>query len=191
MSSRLGLSDLPPRYSLLEGLPAVFHEDDFLPRFVGGFDAVLSPVHAATDDLDAYLDPRLAPPDFLEWLGRWLGLEVNRRWPIQRRREFVAQAVDVYRWRGTTEGIERAVELYTGHTPEVTDSGGVSASNQPQGDLPGSRGPVVKVVVRTPDASIDANLVDRIVAEVKPAHVSHEVQIVRPRAKKAAKKAPS
>jgi phage tail-like protein len=62
---------------------------------VDGFDTVLAPVHAAIDDLDAYLDPALTPPDFLEWLGGWLGLVVDRRWPIRRRREFVAKAVGV------------------------------------------------------------------------------------------------
>jgi phage tail-like protein len=176
--ARRAVDDLQARHSLLRAIPSVYRDEEFLGRLVEGFDTVLAPVHAVVDDLDAYVDPRTAPPDFLEWVGSWMGLTVNRRWPIQRRREFVARALSVYRWRGTTRGIEEAVELYTGIRPQVTDTGGVSASPDPLGSLPGRASPRVDVVVHTAGASIDADLVDRIVADVKPVHVAHSVRIV-------------
>jgi phage tail-like protein len=178
VSARRGVPSLGPRYSLLEGLPALFHGDAFIVGLVGGFDEVLAPMQATVDDLDAYVDPHLCPPDFLEWLGGWMGLAVDRRWPIQRRRELVARAFDVYRWRGTRRGIEEAVELYTGIVPDVEESGGVSTSPSPLGPFPGSRERFVHVRLHTSDATIDAAVVSRIVADVKPAHVPHRVEVV-------------
>jgi phage tail-like protein len=180
---RRATDGMPARYSLAGAIPALYHDDEFFMNLVAGFDAVVAPVQAVVDDLDAHIDPLTAPPDLLEWVGTWMGLTVNRRWPVQRRREFVARALSVYLWRGTRRGIEEAVELYTGTRPEVTDSGGVSASPEPLGELPGAVRREVRVVVRTTDPTIDADLVDRIVADVKPAHVHHVVEVTRSRAR--------
>jgi phage tail-like protein len=185
--ARLGLygeDRLETRYPLIDGLPAVYRGDDFMMRFIAGFDDVLASVHAAVDDLDGYLDPALTPPDFLEWLGGWLGLVVDRSWPIRRRREFVAKAFSVYRWRGTARGIAEAVELYTGVRPEVEDSGAVEAGPEPLGQIPGSDPAEVVVRVRSGTGQIDPNIIDRIVSEVKPAHVRHRVEVVRARGKR-------
>lgn len=175
---RRAIAGMDARYPLLGAIPALYHADEFMVNLLRGFDTVLAPVQAVVDDLDAHIDPMTAPPDLLEWMGGWLGLTINRRWPVHRRREFVARAVSVYLWRGTRRGIEEAVELYTGTRPEVTDSGGVSASPEPLGDLPGNPDREVRVVVRTSDRAIDAALVDRIVADVKPAHVRHTTEVV-------------
>jgi phage tail-like protein len=179
--ARRATDGIEARYSLAGAIPGLYHDDEFFMNLVDAFDMVLAPIQAVVDDLDAYIDPLTAPPDLLEWVGSWMGLTVNRRWPVQRRREFVARALSVYLWRGTRRGIEEAVELYTGSRPEVTDSGGVSASPEPLGPMPGSARREVVVVVRTKDPSIDADLVDRIVADVKPAHVHHRVEVRRSR----------
>lgn len=167
------------RYSLLDGLPRIYREDDFLVRFVGGFDDVLAPVHATVDDLDAYLDMAVCPPNYLPWLASWLGLEVDERWPTSRRRRFVREAVEVYRWRGTAYGIELAVELYTGASATVTDSGGLAVEDLPGGEPPGSPELSLEVTVRTTDAAVTEEVVDRIVQHVKPVHVPHTIHIRR------------
>lgn len=178
MTDRRSIADLPARYSLLEGLPAVYHGDVFLRGLVDGLDTVLAPVHAAVEDLAAYVDPALCPSDFLAWLGGWLGLVDNTRWPIQRRQVFVARAMDVYRWRGTRTGIEQAVELYTGTVPTIEENGGTWSSDYTDDPIPGDPVPRLRVTVRTSDRSIEEALVDRIVADVKPAHVPHTVAVV-------------
>src|SRR4029453_7641000 len=66
-----GLATPPP---IGEHLPALFQEDEFAQRFVGALDEVLAPVFAVLDCLDAYLDPWLAPPDFVDWLADWVAL---------------------------------------------------------------------------------------------------------------------
>ena len=177
MSDRRSIPELAPRYSLMEGVPAIFRDDDFFCRFVAGLDTVLAPTHAAIDDLAAYVDPALCPADFLSWLGGWLGLVVNERWPIQRRRVFVDRAMEVYRWRGTRRGIEQAVELYTGAVPVVQENGGTWTSDYTDDPVPGDLLPRLHVTVRTSDRRIEEALIDRIVADVKPAHVPHTVAV--------------
>ena len=176
MSDRRSLPDLEARCSLLEGVPAILAADPFFRSLVTGLDTVLAPTHAAVDDLAAYVDPGLCPPDFLAWVGGWLGLVVNDRWPIHRRRVFVSRAVEVYRWRGTRTGIEQAVELYTGVVPLVEDNGGTWTSDYTDDPVGGEPGPWLHVTIRTADRRIDEAVVDRIVADVKPAHVPHTVE---------------
>ncbi|MGZ4674821.1 MAG: phage tail protein, partial [Ilumatobacteraceae bacterium] len=71
-------------------LPGIYHSDEFTNQFTGGFDDVLAPVSATLDCLDAYVDPWLAPEDFLEWLAGWVGVVIDEGWPIERSRAFIA-----------------------------------------------------------------------------------------------------
>jgi phage tail-like protein len=187
---RGGVEDLASPQSLAVGLPGAFFGNDFTVGLVQAFDDVLAPVFATLDDFDAYLDPRYAPEDFLRWLAGWLGFPVDERWPAERLRAHLADAVEALLWRGTVRGVAAAVRAYTGRQPRVTDSGGVASSARPLGDLPGEPRPRLLVEVtdtgtgagkgRATDAgAVDPAVVDRIVAEVKPAHVRHEVVVTR------------
>ncbi len=176
--SRRALDDLPTGAPLIDGMPALFRDDEMLMGMLEGFDEVLAPIHAVVRDLDAYFDPALCPTDFLEWLATWLGVELNARWPLQRRRELLRRAVEVHRMRGTAWGVSNAVELYTGTEPEVTENGAAAGSAAPGGDLPGQRQLGLSVTVTTNDSRIDPEVVDRIVAATKPAHVPHTVSVV-------------
>lgn len=73
------LPDLPSPVPLLHRLPGVLQEDDFLQRFLGAFDSGFAPVVATLDSLHAYVDPHLAPADFLDWLSGWVGVVDVRR----------------------------------------------------------------------------------------------------------------
>ena len=73
-------------------LPMLYQDDDFALRFTSALDEVLAPALWALDDLDAYVDPGLAPPDFLEWLAAWLGIDLDQTWPEERRRTMLAGA---------------------------------------------------------------------------------------------------
>lgn len=178
--TRLAIDGLSTGAPLLDGLPAVFHEDDLLGRMLEGYDEVLAPIHAVVRDLDAYFDPAICPTDFLEWLATWLGVELNARWPLQRRRELLRRAVEVHRMRGTAWGVSNAVELYTGIEPEIAENGAAVASAAPGGDLPGQRRLGLSVTVTTSSPDIEVDVVDRIVAATKPAHVPHQVSVVNP-----------
>lgn len=171
-------------------LPGLYHDDDLAQRFTSALDVVLAPVLATLDSSDAYVDPRLAPLDFVEWLAEWVGVELDASWPEERQRTLVARAADLYSWRGTVRGVTEAVAIYTGVEPEISETGGTAwtGTPPPAGALPGSPSGLLLVRVRVaPDEPIDAGRLDRLVGAAKPAHIAHRVEIIedermRPRA---------
>ncbi len=167
-------------HPLGDTLPALFQEDAFTQRFVSAFDAALAPIFATLDNLPAYLDPWLAPADFLEWLGSWFGLALDDAWSVERRRAVLANAFEFYRMRGTTRGLKAQVEIFTGGTAEIIDTGGVSTSTTAGEALPGSPNFALMVRVAVDDPStINTTKLDALVAAAKPAHVTHKVQVVK------------
>ncbi len=170
-------------YPLITLLPAIYQEEDpFVGRFTAGLDDVLAPVISTLDNLDAYVDPLLAPEDFLSWLAGWVGVTVNDNAPVGQHRATVARAAELHRLRGTVTGLRTALELLTGGDVDVTDSGGVAGSHQPGTAAPGDPRPWVRVAV-----AVDADLgwepdalraaVEAAVVAAKPAHVQHLVEV--------------
>ena len=139
MSARSLLPGLQSPHPLGRQLPALYQDDGFAQRLTAAFDEALAPVLYVLDSLEAYFDPRLAPDDFLAWLGRWLGLAFDETWPLERRRTFVARAVELYRRRGTLSGLAEELELSTGIAPELSESGGTTWSQTPGASTTGSR----------------------------------------------------
>ncbi|HEY3263330.1 MAG TPA: phage tail protein [Pseudonocardiaceae bacterium] len=175
-SSVLGLPVALPLGSLL---PSIYQSDDeFIMRFMSGLDEVLAPVLSTLDCLTSYVDPRLAPADFLDWLANWVGLEITfGDTDLARMRLAVAEAVRLYRLRGTPAGLREHLELITGGLVEIADSGGVVASGTPDTPLPGEDTP--RLAIRVTGASDAlAPLVDAVVRASKPAHVRHVVEVV-------------
>jgi len=170
-------------------LPAIYQEDDFTQRFVTALDEVVAPLFSTLDNLDAYLDPHLAPDDFVTWLGTWVGAALDETWDLDRRRAVVASAVDLYRLRGTAASLAAQVEIQTGGTVEIIENGGTAWSVDPGGELPGSAGPAMIVRVSVADPrSVDTARLEALIATAKPAHVAHRLEIVAsgsgPRARK-------
>jgi phage tail-like protein len=166
-------------------LPGVYAEDDLLQRFVSAFDEVLAPVFGVLDCFDAYLDPALAPADFVDWLAHWVALSselepaLADEWSPDRRRTLVARAVDLHRWRGTRRGLVMLLEAVTGGQVEVVDSGGCTASPVSGGALPGAERPGLTVRVRVADPStVDLVRLEALVALNKPAHLPHTLEVV-------------
>ncbi|GLZ39462.1 phage tail protein [Actinokineospora sp. NBRC 105648] len=170
-----GLATAAP---LLAMLPAVYQEDPFTERFIAGFDDVLAPIMSTLDCIVDYLDPALAPEDFLDWLAGWVGIELDDGWPVERRRAVVGTAVEMYRMRGTVAGLRANLEVLTGGTAEIADSGGTAWSHDPEAPLPGDAYPRLAVRVRVADpAAAPRDLVENVVAAAKPAHVVHRVEV--------------
>ena len=174
---RGAVDGLQPPESLAAGLPGAFIGNDFTRGLIGAFDEMLAPVFASLDDFDAYLDPRYAPEDFLRWLTGWVGFPLDERWSAEQLRAHVADAMEAVLWRGTVRGVAAAVRAYTGEQPEVVDTGGVTSSARPLGPLPGEARPRLLVRVRR-RGRLDPDVLDRLVSDVKPAHVPHEIVIV-------------
>ena len=165
-------------------LPAMLQDDPFLQRFTGGLDDVLVPVLATLDSLHGYVDPVLAPEDFLGWLAGWVGLELDPRWPVEVRRSLLRRAAMVQDARGTAAGLRDELALLTGCPVEVCEPGGVTCSAESGAALPGCEGPAA-VVVRVHDAPDDLRdpagearaRLDRAVRAAVPAHLPVTVEV--------------
>jgi phage tail-like protein len=173
------VDDLPSPYAFGTLLPSIYQEDDLALRFVSAFDVVLSSAVSTIDNIAAYFDPSTAPADLVEYLAGWVGVELDETWSDASRRELVSRAVELFRIRGTGEGLRANVAIYTGGEPEIEESGGCVASETADGEFPGSDHPSLVVRVRIPNGStIDVSRVDRLVAAAKPAHIPHRVEVI-------------
>jgi phage tail-like protein len=154
-------------------------EDDFLWRLCEGFDGVLVPVIVSLETLDALVDPQLAPDDFLGWLGGWVALRDRTDWPQDGWRRLIAEAIGLYRRRGTPDALRRLVELYTGARVTVVETGGCV---DPPGPVPAAGPPSLVVRIagarRGADDAAFARGVDAVVTIAKPLHVPHRVEWV-------------
>ncbi|MGY2746740.1 phage tail protein I [Pseudarthrobacter sp. O4] len=162
-------------------LPAVLQEDAFLQRFLLAFDDALAPVFTTLDGLASYLDPRLAPEDFLDWLAEWVGVRLDESWSAARRRDVVAHAATIHRRRGTVPGLADAVKLAVGGVVdvEVADSGGAAWSSSPGAELPGRADAMLHIrVSAAAREDVDLRRLEGIINSVKPAHVPHTLEIV-------------
>lgn len=169
---------LPSPHPIGAMLPAVYLEDDFVQRFTAGLDEVLAPVIATLDCLEAYLDPRLAPQDFVEWLAGWTGLPSTGGLAPDRRRALTRRAPDLLRRRGTTAGLRELLTHVLDDDANVTveeTGGGVTYSSVPGSAQVQATRPVLTVCVSTSDPSRIA-AVDAIVESFKPVHVAHRVE---------------
>jgi phage tail-like protein len=164
-------------HPLIEGLPGLYQDDDLSRRWLSALDDVLAPVFLSLESMPGYLDPALTPEDFLDWLAGWVGVLLDENWPVERRRTFVAQASDLYRLRGTVEGLREHVRIFTGGEVEVAESGAVAWSASSGGQVPGSPGYSVRVRVSGAPDAVDADRLESLVATAKPAHVVHEVEV--------------
>ncbi|HLX50564.1 MAG TPA: phage tail protein [Streptosporangiaceae bacterium] len=166
-------------YPLHTLMPAVYQEDSFTPRFTAAIDEVLAPIVSTLDCLGAYLDPMLAPDDFLRWVSSWFGEVIDENWPPQRRRRFVLEAVEIFRTRGTVAGLIKELELATGGRAEIAESGAVSWSLKPGAELPGEDVPRLAVRIVVDDVStVNQTALDALIRAAKPAHIVHRLEVL-------------
>jgi phage tail-like protein len=176
---REAVQELPSAYPIGAQLPAVYLEDEFTQRLTDALDTVLAPVFAVLDCFAMYLDPRLAPPDFLDWLSEWVALRLDEGWTPAQRRTLVTHAVQLHRWRGTAHGLSTITRLLTGGQVEIADSGGVTVSETHSSTLPGSSPAQAIVRVKVPDPDkVDLRRLKSAVIETIPAHVAVRVEVL-------------
>ena len=163
---------------LIDSLPGIYQEDEIVRLLTGVFDDALAPVLSTIDNVPAYLDPALAPDDFLDWLAGWVGILPDETWPVERRRALVALAVQLYRKRGTAAGLAMHVRLLGAADVDVSDSGGAIWSKKPGAKPPGNSSYSLTVTVTPPKkGQLDAGKIEALVASAQPAHVAHTVTL--------------
>jgi phage tail-like protein len=122
-----------PRNSTAQYLPAVYREDPlsgaFVERFLSIFERTWEGIGDRITTIAALFNPASSPanstpsyaPDFLSWLAGWVGLALDRHWPVAKRRLLLESAYKLYRLRGTPQGLQLHLKLYTGAEPLVLE----------------------------------------------------------------------
>lgn len=105
----------------LKYLPAIYRDDELMGRFLMLFESFWTPIDQQIAALSCYFDPFLTPAEFLPWLASWIDLLLDEQWPEDRRRMLLRAAVSLYRRRGTRQGLEEYLEIYTGHRPKIVE----------------------------------------------------------------------
>lgn len=154
-----------PASAYMRDLPVIFHDSDFLGRMLLIFENIWEPLEQRQDHIDLYFDPRTCPASMLPWLASWVDLPLSPHWPESRVRQLVAEALDLYRWRGTRYGLARMIEIRTGLSAQVDE-----VADQPW---------VFRVTVHTPEgAGVDRELVQEVIDAHKPAHAGYILEVL-------------
>jgi phage tail-like protein len=180
-STRGGIGGLVTARPMSMLLPAIYQEDDFTTRWVAAFDDVVNPLVAVLDCIEAYLDPALAPVDFVQWLGTWVGALFDDAQPLDQQRSLVADLVALHGLRGTVSGIVGLLEKSLPVTCEVIEGGGTVASVVPGAALPGSDVGVFVVRVRPTERPLTEHEQRRaalLVDASRPAHLPGTVEFL-------------
>jgi len=143
----------------------MFHDSDFLRKFLSVFEAIWEPLEHRQNHLPMYFDLRTCPPQWLPWIASWFGLAVREEWPEARVRGLVAELFKLHQWRGTAFGLERMLEVCAGVKAEVRES-------------PTDRFVFHVSVQLPPDAPADLlGSVHALIASNKPAHAGYVLEV--------------
>lgn len=176
--------DCPPS-SYLKYLPAIYSEDEFIGRFLNIFENILTPIGQTIDQGHLYLDPMVAPEALLPWLASWVNLVLDEQWPIERRRQLIGAAVELYQLRGTPRGLSRYLEIYIGTRPTIVEHhGGIrlgAASELGYNTVLGEGMDHCFTVIIELESSSSTNVkkVRDIIEAEKPTHAAYRLEIVK------------
>jgi phage tail-like protein len=191
------------RAGLLEYLPAIYHEDPFLGQYLSAFEQILlgsagqkdggePGLEQKIENIAAYFDPLRTPPEFLQWLSGWVALSLRADLDEFRQREFIKNAVRLYRLRGTKKGLEEIVSVYTRLGASITETAAPFQVETPQHSrvgvdtmLEGGAPFVFRVTINlsTTDPAVlkkQRDVVTVILRMEKPAHTQFVLEVESP-----------
>lgn len=87
---------------------------DFLERFLGNFEGVLTPLEERIAAAHLVTDPAVTDEAHLDWLGAWIGVAFDAALPRTRRRAWLAAAPYLARLHGTKAGLQLALDIASG-----------------------------------------------------------------------------
>lgn len=168
-------------HRLLGYLPGIYHTD-FMARFLGIFESILTPVEWTIDNFDLFLDPGTAPGGFLPWLAGWFDITFDPSWSEAQRRALLRDAHTIYARRGTRWALSRVLEIYTGVAPIIVDDDPSLAPHTFKVTLPRNPGrarPAEFPAGGRPSRDIPSrdipsrDMVERLIDAHKPAHTAY------------------
>lgn len=142
------------------------------------------------DDSEEDLRYRRAPREFLGWLARWVALSLRADMDEASQRALIAQAVSLYRLRGTRLGLEKMIQIYTTLPPRIDELStmfqlGVTSTVGVDTWLDGGGAHFFLVTLQFLDPDLEARARKRELARAiidmeKPAHTYYELQEIQP-----------
>ncbi|UVI27389.1 phage tail protein [Paenibacillus spongiae] len=180
-----------PRKSYLRYLPAVYQEDensrDFLERYLSIFEAFMTSSERQIDTIARWFDANSVNGDFLRWLGSWLAIAYDENWPEDKLRRLIHAIPRLYGMRGTREGLEEWIRLFTGDIPLIVETFQLQFAEDPDNIALLERlfgtDPYSFCVLLKPkqvNSESEYRTVQKIVDTEKPAHTSGGITWLQP-----------
>lgn len=171
-------------------LPTLYQEVDFIGRLLAIFEQTFEPDVHTLESLWAYLDPLTAPTDLLPFLAHWVGWQAIPLWPLNQQRRLIRRALEIYRYRGTRQGLRLFLHLYT-QLPLAAEAGAIAIEEIftrgfVMGDTHLGRNAILgggkpfhfRVRLRPPlGHSLDEGLIRTIIEQEKPAFCTYDLVI--------------
>ncbi len=191
----------------LQKLPALFSEAPFIGRYLLAFEQVLTGIAESESDPAKGLEEKVAEihklfdpnellslitaeeafADFLPWLAGWVALNLRADWTKEQQKNFLAQIVPLYRYRGTKDNLIELLKIYTGLEPVITEAVegmqiGVRSQIGVDTLLNGSPPHYFRIMVSLPNPSPEIllrqrQIVTALVDLQKPAHTHYDLDI--------------
>ncbi|NEO08388.1 phage tail protein, partial [Moorena sp. SIO3I8] len=124
--------------NLLQYLPEIYQSKPFLGQFLLAFEKILlgpekdgvnssdkgsdKGLEQKIADIHTYFDPQQTPKEFLPWLASWVALSLRADLSLQQQRDFIANIVERYRFRGTKANLQALLDLFIEGTPTITET---------------------------------------------------------------------
>lgn len=166
--------------SIINNLPGNYQRNESLKNFLMIFQHFNNDFDHNLDNLYNTFNPMKTRKEFLLWLSSWFSLDIGTELPEMRYRRLVREIVSLYRWRGTKYGLERMLEVISGHRPEIIegyrheildDNESVSFMFSELGDRDTGIGIIFPVTQKELGGSV-VKTIFNIVEKEKPAHLS-------------------
>jgi phage tail-like protein len=185
---------------LLEYLPEIYRDQEFLNGYLSAFEKVLigrkddlripaSTTGASSKSLEETIasiatlfDPITTPKDFLPWLASWAALSLRADLDPEQQGSFIANIIRLYRRRGTKDNLIELLRIFTKTTPQVNEDAQPSAEFKERNSYP-STAHFFKVSVylgRSPDPETvnrQRDIARSLIELEKPAHTFYELEI--------------
>ena len=105
-------------------LPGIYQDADeenadFLQRFLLISAHLTCGVEESLEFVHELFDPRITNARWLPWLASWLAMPLLEGWSEEKRREIIQRTPELYRKRGTAEGLKLALWLFADVKAEV------------------------------------------------------------------------
>ncbi|WNR44081.1 phage tail protein [Paenibacillus roseipurpureus] len=181
-----------PRTSLISYLPPMYQQDEehspFLERFLAMFSTFFDDMEDKIDRISAHFDPDAVSGTYLEWLGGWLAITEHEAWGERKLRELIKRAPELYKLRGTREGLIRMLQIYTGSEPFVLEYFQFKMMQETSelrklfAQLYGDNPYTFCVLLKPESVRTDAQrlIIEHIIEDQKPAYTEGKLIVLQP-----------